>query len=866
MIPRSSMIPLPIDPSLPAIVEALRVHRAVVVVAPPGAGKSTRVPPALLVSGLLATEHPAVVLLQPRRVAARATAARIADEQGWTLGRQVGFQVRFERRVTAKTRLRVQTEGVLLRQLLSDPLLNGVGAVVLDEFHERSLQTDLALALLSEIRRDVRPDLLLVVMSATLETGPVSAALGGCPVVGVEGPAYPVAVTYRPSLRPASPEAIVPEVQRSLDADDGQGHILVFLPGMAEIRRNQRALEPIAAERGAVVLPLHGSLPAAEQDRALRPSELRKVILATNVAETSLTIDGVTEVIDSGLARLASYDAPRGIDRLVLSKVSRASADQRAGRAGRTGPGRCVRLWSEREHRARPEFEVPEVQRVDLSGPVLALRAWGIQDLAAFGWFEPPAASRLEEADRLLTLLGALDPRDRRITPVGRRMLDLPVHPRLARLLLAATDSRRTSEGAALVALLAEKEILLEAPAERSPFSSRHNALASGPCDLLPRLDLLAEAEASRFAPAVLRARGIDPVAARRVTRLRDELQRLVSLGTGNLPHPLGDDDQEAPLRWLLLAYPDRVARRRGAEGTAVMVGGRGVRLHPSSRVRDREFFVALDPREERRQGKLELHVRLASAIHPEWLEEEFPEALHREVGPVFDPVRSRVVGRTRLWYHDLLLREDQSGQVEAAEASRLLAEALRDQAVALFHDDSAAVSWLARYEFVRSSLPELGWPELGEPEFQQLLPRLCEGCREVAQVRQAAKVPLLEDLLAPAQRRELNQSAPAALRIPSGRLVNLIYEPGRPPVLAARIQELFGWKETPRVARGRVPILLHLLAPNHRPAQITSDLASFWATTYHQVRKELRGRYPKHDWPENPQAAQPRSNRRAPS
>ncbi|MGC1720512.1 MAG: helicase-related protein, partial [Isosphaeraceae bacterium] len=502
------MTSLPIDQSLPEILTSLREHRRLVLVAPPGAGKTTRVPPALLRSGLLSQEHPGVIVLQPRRVAARATAARIADEQNWSLGEEVGYQIRFERRISATTRLRIQTEGILNRQLLADPFLETIGAVVLDEFHERSLHSDLALALLREIRRDVRPDLIIVVMSATLDAQPVAQFLDDCPVVRVEGRTFPIELSYHASVRPASPEAIEPLVREVLANRSAAGHVLVFLPGVAEIRRVQKAIEPLAAGYGALVLPLHGSLSAEDQDRALRPGPQTKIILATNIAETSLTIDGVTTVIDSGLARIAHHDPQRGFDRLDLARISQAAATQRAGRAGRTSPGRCLRLWSEREQRMLPPFEIAEVHRVDLCAAVLALHSWGVRDAGKFAWYDSPAPERLDAARRLLTSLGALDPDQSRITPLGRRMLELPVHPRLARLLIAAGREGLVRQGAALAAVLAEKDMAVRggggpAAASRQPTSGR------GLSDLFSRLDWLAEAESARFSPS-LRDRGID--------------------------------------------------------------------------------------------------------------------------------------------------------------------------------------------------------------------------------------------------------------------------------------------------------------------------------------------------------------------
>jgi len=845
------MIELPIDASLPRIIERL-AGRSLVLVAPPGSGKTTRVPAAILQAGLLPADYPAAIVLQPRRIAARAAAARIAEEQGWTLGGQVGYQVRFDKRFSPQTRLRFLTEGILTRQLLADPFLETIGAVILDEFHERSLHGDLALALLRQVRREVRPDLILVVMSATLDALPVARFLDGCPIVRVDGKAHEVSVQYRPANRPASAQAIVPLIEERLSDPHDTGHLLVFLPGLAEIRRVGKQLEPAAGRSGALVLPLHGSLSFFDQDRALRPSDRRKVILSTNVAETSLTIDGVTTVIDSGLARVVRYDAERGIDRWELGRISRAAADQRAGRAGRTGPGRCIRLWSERDQRGRPEFEQPEIHRVDLSATVLALHAWGVSDPARFRWYDPPSPDRLESGHRLLALLGGLAGDPPRISPLGEAMLGLPVHPRLARLLVAARQCARARDGALVAALLSEKDIrtrdgLATAAVDRS---GRHPA--SGCSDVFDRLDWLAEAESARFAPS-LRSRGIDPAAARQVALLRDQL-----LGRDRRPEhatvPSSDDaGDEEILRWLLLAYPDRVVKRRGAERTGVMVGGRGVRLGPESVVRDADLFLAIDAREDRRGGLLEIQVSLASMVRLEWLEELFPDHLRRERRTRYDESRQRVICTTRLWYLDLLLREDVNPSATADEAGPVLAEALRAQAPGLFRANPQAALWLARLDFVRQYLPELTWPDFTDPVLAELLGSICQGKSALGQVEHADFVPFLQSRLTPGQVRELLESAPPSLAIPSGRHVRLAYEPGKPPVLAARLQELFGWIEAPRVARGRVPVLLHILGPNNRPVQITNDLRSFWSTTYHQVRKDLRRRYPKHAWPEDP-------------
>ena len=838
------MTPLPIDPSLPEIVALARRRRCLVLVAPPGAGKTTRVPVALLQAGLLSADHPTLVMLQPRRVAARAAASRIAEENGWRLGGRVGYQIRFEKRVGPDTRLKVVTEGILNRQLVVDPFLEGVGAVVLDEFHERSLHTDLAIALLREVRESVRDDLIVVVMSATMEAEPVARFLGDAPIVRVAGRSYPVEVRYRGASAAPLPEQVARAVEEAVATDTDPGDVLAFLPGVEEIRRAGRELAPWASREGVLVLPLHGSLDGEEQDRALRPSDRRKVILATNIAETSLTIEGVTTVIDGGLARFAGHDPARGLDRLELGRISRASAEQRAGRAGRTRPGRCVRLWSEREHRGLAESDVPEVRRVDLCGTVLALHAWGHPDPSRFDWFEAPDPGAIASSERLLALLGALDGEGGAITPLGRRLLDVPAHPRLGRLLIASAAGGFLDQGAALAALLSEKDILSR------NFGREARPEVHATSDILIRLDRFEEAERARFVPA-LRDRGIDPNAARQVAKVRDDLSRI----GGRLAGPgKNEPSEEDLLRLVLLAYPDRVVRRRGGDGsTGVMVGGRGVRLDPESVVREAEFFLALDPREDRRGRTLEARVRVASAIRLEWLEELFPGAIRREKAVEFDEERGRVVGISTLSYRDLPLREDRNAPVDPQAAGMALARAMAPRGRAFFERDEASSLWLARLDLARRAMPELDWTTFEPEDWTELIHLACLGKRSEAEIAGGSLLAILKGRLGFARNQRLDEQVPEALTVPSGNRIRLAYSVDGPPVLAVRLQELFGWSDTPRIAGGRVAVLLHLLGPNYRPVQITDDLKSFWSGAYFQVRKDLRARYPKHSWPDDP-------------
>ncbi|HYO14312.1 MAG TPA: ATP-dependent helicase HrpB [Thermoanaerobaculia bacterium] len=834
--------PLPIDGVLPALIAALREGSAAVLIAPTGAGKTTRVPPALAAAGI--GEGRRIVMLEPRRIAARAAARRMAEEGGWTLGREVGYQVRFERRAGPETQILVVTEGILVQRLQADPFLDDVGVVIFDEIHERSLATDLSLAMARRVQREVRPDLRLLAMSATLDPGPVAAFLGGCPTIESRGRLYPVDVSHadRPDDRPL-PARIASGVRRVLGATPGD--VLAFLPGVGEIQRSAEALASLAAEADLAVLPLYGDLPAERQDEVLRPLDRRKVVLATNVAETSITIDGVTAVVDSGLVRRLRFDSATGLDRLELGKISRASADQRAGRAGRQAPGVCLRLWPAWDHAALPERETPEIARVDLTGPALQLRAWGESDLAAFGWFEAPDPAALSAASLLLQQLGATD--EHGVTTLGRTLARLPVHPRLGRLLVEGHRLGHTREAALLAALLSERDPFPQAPRREGPRRSSRS-------DLLDRLDALEAFE---------RREGsgedhLNPGAARFVLRARDQLADLArrELGRAEGGGSDRDDRDDALLRALLAAYPDRLARRREpGSPRGVLLGGRGVRLSDESAVLEPELFLAIEVDAGRSGPQAEALVRLASAVEPEWLPQE---RLRATVDLVFDPERERAAAWKRTRLDDLVLAESEVPP-DAGEAGDMLARAAAerlDRALPL--DDPEVASFLARARCLREWMPDLGLPAFDEAFLRGLLPTLAAGRRSFAELRRAPLLDALRGALTWEQLQALDREAPERLEVPSGSRIRLAYEPGRPPILAARIQEMFGLAETPRIAAGRVPVLLHLLAPNGRPQQVTHDLRSFWESTYPQVRKELAGRYPKHAWPQDPWNARP--------
>jgi len=818
---------LPVDAALAELLETLRAGPAAVLHAPTGAGKTTRVPPALLDAGF-----GDVLVLEPRRLAARAAARRIAFERGVQLGDEVGYHVRFDRKASRRTRLCIMTEGILVRRLQDDPFLEGIGCIVFDEFHERGLDADLALAMARRVQESARDDLRIVVMSATLDTEHVAGFLGGCPVVASTGRLHPVEVRHLPARgREKLDVHLTRGVEEVLLATEGD--VLAFLPGVGEIRRAHGALEGLARRTGRDIHELYGDLPPEKQDAVLRPGKKRKFVLATNVAETSVTIEGVTGVVDSGLVRRMRYDTSVGLDRLELGSVSRASAEQRTGRAGRTEPGVAVRLWSAMDERAMAAHEEPEVRRVDLAGPALQLLAWGESDPAAFPWVEAPRAEVLEQALELLARLGATS--GGLLTELGHRMGRLPVHPRLARLLVEG-HARGVPDRAALAAALLS---------ERDPFARRRGpAPDAAESDVLERVRALEDFERGKGS-AELSSGG-----ARFVLRAADQFERLAQGILGKSDARGGD---EALLRAVFAAFPDRLARRRvRGQPRAVQVDGRGVKLAEESAVTEAEFFVCVDSSAGSRGEAL---VRQASLVERDWLEEE---ELEERIDTYFDAERGRVVAKRRLVLGELVLEESDHPVRDAGLAERLLAEAAgTDLERALPLREPEVAGFLARVACLREWMPELELPAFDEESLRELLPMLTAGRRSLADLQKAPLLDFLRGALTRPQLASLDREAPERLAVPSGSKIRLTYEPGRPPVLAARIQELFGLAVTPRVAAGRVPVLMHLLAPNRRPQQVTDDLESFWNSTYAVVRKELRRRYPRHAWPEDPWNAQ---------
>ena len=857
---------LPVADVLDEVVAASRPRAAgeggaVVVTAPPGSGKTMLVPAAVL-DDLPAGSR--LILMQPRRLAARSVATQIAKLRGCELGGEVGYQVRFDSRVGRDTRLIVETTGIMLRRLLQDVTLEGIGCVVLDEFHERSVEMDLVLGMLLRVRETLRPDLRIVVMSATLDTGPVARALApgapaGCPVVSTAGRLYPVTVRYG---RRGDQRELVDQVADAVGQalKGATGHVLVFLPGVGEIMRSADAIDPLADRQGHSVVILHGELPPEQQDRVLEETGGRKIILATNVAETSLTIPGVGAVIDSGLVRQMRVSSATGLPRLELIPISRASADQRAGRAGRTGPGVCFRLWDESSHQHRPAADLPEILRTDLAGPLLQLLALG--EAEGFPWLDAPQPEAFQQALRLLGMLGAIetDGAKTTITPLGRELVRLPTHPRLARLLLAGARHgvlRETSVAAAMLS-------------ERDPFRTAAHG-RSGPRDRMTvrtRSDVVDRVAALQMFHAGIPLGGhpstadLDPHpgGARTVLRAAEQLYRLVDVELA----PRAADPATALMQALLEAFPDRLAKLRpGANDRATMVGGRGLRLDGGSRVRQEPLVLAIDLDD----GGGEARVRQASAVNREWLDDEELRAnLTSGEELLFSPSRRQVEARRRTAWIDLVLEEAPVAISDPAAAAALLAGVARQEPARSLPDpDSATGRFRLRVAWLARTMPDLDLPTFDDAALLAMLPEVCRGLRSLDEVRAADWLTFLQGAVGWERLSLVDRLAPAELELAGGRRYRLDYRPDGPPILAVRIQELFGTLQTPRVADGRVPVLVHLLGPNHRPQQVTSDLESFWRTTYHEVRKELRRRYPKHPWPDDPlTAAPPRPRPRA--
>jgi ATP-dependent helicase HrpB len=856
---------LPIYELEDEIVSSLLACPRQILQAPTGSGKSTQVPQILLDRELLGDGE--VVILQPRRLATRLLARRVASERSGRLGDEVGYQIRFEKVASKKTRIRFVTEGILLRQLLQDPSLRGVAAILFDEFHERHLYGDITLARALHLQETERPDLKLVVMSATLESDKLEKYLAPCPVLTSSGRLHPVAIEYltKPVRSENYPIWDLAADELARLADQTEGDALIFMPGKYEITRSLSAIRASRVSDRFIALPLYSDLPPAEQDAALNQYEKRKAIVATNVAETSLTIDGVRVVIDSGLARIARFDPRRGINTLFIEKISRASADQRAGRAGRTAPGHCLRLWTESEHLERAAQELPEVKRLDLAEVVLTLKASGIEDVAGFRWLEAPDPKALENAEQLLTDLGAIPPRVaqasslqtqneqagslRYLTSLGRRMLAFPVHPRYARMLLAAQE-QNCVRGIALIAALTQGRNLLRRAEGKQMRDEREDFFGSDDeSDLFLLLRAFLFAQKNNFDPRRCSRLGVHAGAAREAGQLWEQFLSIAR--AEDLDVEEREAEPGAIARCVLAGFPDQVAVRLD-EGTlrcALVHNRRGV-LARESVVHRVRLLTASEIREiESSDGERQVLLTLATAIKVEWLREFFPEAIQEKTEVTYDSSLRRVVGRTITLFHDLVLAEKKSERVPSAEAAALLAREVAAGNCPLKRWDNTVEQWIARLNFAASAFPELELPPLGEADRALLIEQVCQGATSYKEIKERPVVPVLKSWLSAAQQSAMDQLAPERIKLPNERNAKIVYGPVKPPTIAARIQELYGVANGLTIGNGRVSLRIEVLAPNHRPIQITDDLSLFWRESYPKIKQQLQRKYPKHQW-----------------
>jgi ATP-dependent helicase HrpB len=836
------MHPYPIDHILPELKGAVFGGPAVVLQAPPGSGKTTRVPLALLKA--LPSAQGRIVMLEPRRIAAVAAARWMARLLGEPVGKTVGYTIRFDRRISKDTRLEVVTEGILTRRFIDNPTLEGVAMIIFDEFHERSLQADLALALSLDIQWNLREDLKLLVMSATIETSPIAALLGGAPVIAATGEIFPVAEHFLPEGgRPRDrgrvwEDNIVDAVRIALR--DTTGDILIFLPGAGEIRRVAASLQDIVTgwEKPLSLHLLYGDLPFAEQERAIMPGAQRKIVLATNIAETSLTIEGVQVVIDTGQVRRLQYDQTTGMNRLMTAMTSRASAIQRQGRAGRLGPGTCYRLYSRHVYDSMIPYTSPEILTSDLSSLVLDLATWGVTDPNALSWLDTPPQGAWNTALHLLMDLDALN-HNGTATPMGRTMARLPLHPRLGRLLLRAADSGNLRLGADLAALLSERDIM------RRNYGDRQEG-----ADISERLSMLQRWRKEKEAPP-----GTDPWALQSVERAAKQLRELAATAAGDV---VCKNKSNIISSLLLHAYPDRIAHRR-SEGSDryLLAQGRGVRLPKGGIPGTTPFLVAvhLDSGE-----KVEGTIYTAEPVAEETIREEMCAHIktirlvewNRQEGRILSFLTERLGALT-------LSATPFSAPDE--EVIPILCQAISSGAAVLTFGREAR-QLQGRVALLRRIFPEENWPDLSEETLlsspETWLSLWLAGIRKEEQLAGLSLLAALKAFLSRKQSYRLDKDAPAAIVVPSGRSIVLDYAAGELPILAVKLQELFGLSATPTVAGGRVAVLVHLLSPAGRPVQITRDLKEFWESGYPQVKKELQARYPKHPWPDNPWNAVP--------
>lgn len=838
---------LPIEDLRESLISSCARTRRIVLRAPTGSGKSTQLPQMLLDLGLVQGQ---IVVLQPRRMAARLLAQRVAQERKVTLGEEVGYQIRFERVESEQTRIKFVTEALLLRQMTSASELKGVGAVIFDEFHERSLHSDVALALAKQIQKTSRPDLLIVVMSATLDTDSVAEWLGEAETLVADGRTFPVEIAYHPVLPSRAreiPEIAAEQVEKILTQENA-GDVLVFMPGAYEISRTISALKNSPVVRGTDIFPLHGELSTSDQDLAVKSSERRKIIVATNVAETSLTIPNVRFVVDSGLARVARFDPHRGINSLLIESISQASAEQRAGRAGRTGPGHCLRLWSHTHHQSRPLRETPEIKRVDLAESLLFILSAGWSETKNFPWFEKPEEANVQRALSLLHDLGALD-HEGRITSLGQRMARFPTHPRYSRLLMAGHDYDCVPAVALMAGLAQGRDLLLRKVDEYTEQARAAVNWEAG-SDFFFRLALWQKAKEVNFDGEVCRRLGVHAQAAREAGKAA---QQLIQIAEGQGLRTMAQGfSNEALRRCLLLGFSDRLALRADA-GTlrCHLVHGRRGELRRESMVRSAKLFVAADVDEIQTRGEVTTFLSLITAIEESWLKEFFPDDFSEKVILRFDSTQRRVVQRTERRFRDIVL-EAVERPAEPSEASgQILAEEVMAGRLLLERWDGGVDRWIHRVNFLAKHCPECAISPFDEEGRRLVIEQVCAGAVTYKEIKDRPVLPIIRGWLNEAQALTLDDYCPEKLVLPRKKTpVSIEYTPDGEAFIEATVQELYDVSGVKlRVCQRKIPLVVCIQSPARRTQQKTTDLDAFWKGSYEQVKKDLKGRYPKHEW-----------------
>jgi len=834
------------------ILRTLQAGQRLVLVAPTGSGKTTQVPQMLLDAGLAGEKM--IVVLQPRRVAARSVATRVAWERGGPLGAEVGYQIRFDDHTSVGTRICFVTEGILLRWLQDDRTLAHIGAVVFDEFHERNLLSDVALALVKHLQQTQRPDLVMLVMSATLDAEPVAAYLQPCPILISEGQSYPVEVGYlsQPDARPITAQAA--EAVERIIHSESPGDILVFMPGRGEINGTLDALRGLRTQERMACLPLHGELEPQEQDRAFAPNALRKIIVATNVAETSITIEGIRHVVDSGVARVARYDAERGIGTLLLEPISRASADQRKGRAGRTAPGNCHRLWTVIGHQTREERNTPEIQRSDLAEVVLLLHSLGIRQAATFDWLDKPDPQAVERAERLLTMLGALHQAD--LTPIGRQMLRLPMHPRYSRMLIEASQRGCVADAALCAALVSGRDLLARLDRDDTQTqAARESFEASGDSDFITLMRAYDFAKANGFSFERCRSFGINAQAARQVEQTCQQIlhaahqQRLCD---GGVTPVVPTSNNEALRRCLMAGFVDQLAKRREPGKPACdLTEHRHGQLVRESVVQDATFFVAANLREAPSRGATPLTLlSLATGVQPAWIAEMCPQHLSTTVEHLFDATHKRVAAMKLVRYHDLVIEQtSQQRDLDPLASGRCLAEAHRAGAFELPLMDHRLKQFIARVGIVHAILPELEFAPFDAAAITACLARAFSGLTRVKDAQATPLIHAFHQHLEKGQVSWLDELLPLAIPWPDSRTLKVSYLDGSPQA-QVKLQDCFALKEHPSLCEGRLPVLLSLCTPDgKRLATHTTDWPHFLAREWPKLRPTVANKFPGHFW-----------------